>query len=83
MTLDDKSNLYLSWFVLFKVQAHIHNVFDHIISPSDVHASQATTTIKVNDFDLWNRLHVIVLQWMYAIVSYDILNFILIDDFVE
>ncbi|GAU33727.1 hypothetical protein TSUD_52600 [Trifolium subterraneum] len=41
VTLDNDSNLYLSWSALFKVQAHVHKVRDHIIPPSDEHAIQA------------------------------------------
>ncbi|MCI39224.1 hypothetical protein A2U01_0060455, partial [Trifolium medium] len=34
--------------------------------------------------ELWNRLDAVVLQWMYATVTQEILNFILvIDDFAE
>ncbi|GAU37552.1 hypothetical protein TSUD_54590 [Trifolium subterraneum] len=84
VTLDYDSNLYLSWSSLFKVQVRVHNVLDHIIPPSDEKAVQAAATFKASDSDLWNRLDVVVLQWMYATVSQDILNSILvIDDSAE
>ncbi|KAK2395864.1 hypothetical protein QL285_057557 [Trifolium repens] len=84
VTLDNDSNLYLSWSALFKVQARVHNVLDHIIPPTDAEAISAATTIKANDSELWNRLDAVVLQWMYATVSQDILNSILvIDDSAE
>ncbi|KAI5383141.1 hypothetical protein KIW84_070524 [Lathyrus oleraceus] len=35
VTLENDSNLYLSWSALFKVQARVHNVLDHIIPSSD------------------------------------------------
>ncbi|GAU24529.1 hypothetical protein TSUD_156410 [Trifolium subterraneum] len=84
VTLDNDSNLYLSWSALFKVQARVHRVLDHIIPPSDELAIQAAATIKVSDSELWNRLDAVVLQWIYATVSQDILNSILvIDDTAE
>jgi hypothetical protein len=65
---------------LFKVQARVHNVLDHIIQPTDAKAVQASAEIKAFDSDLWNRLDAVVLQWMYATVSQDILQSILIID---
>jgi hypothetical protein len=35
VTLENDANLYLSWSALFKVQARVHNVLDHIIPPTD------------------------------------------------
>ncbi|XP_050909400.1 uncharacterized protein LOC127123196 [Lathyrus oleraceus] len=84
MTLENDSNLYLSWSALFKVRAHVHNVLDHIISSSDAQAIQASANLKANDSELWNRLDMVVLQWMYATVSQDILQSILsVDDIDE
>jgi hypothetical protein len=84
VTLDYDSNLYLSWSALFKVQARVHNVLDHIIPPSVEQAVNAATDLKTSDSDLWNRLDAVVLQLMYATVSQDILNSILvIDDSAE
>jgi len=78
VTLDNDSNLYLSWSALFLVQAHVHNLLDHIIPPSDEKAIRATADLKANDSDLWNRHDAVVLQWMYATVTQDILNSILV-----
>ncbi|GAU30137.1 hypothetical protein TSUD_360300 [Trifolium subterraneum] len=80
VTLDNDSNLYHSWSALFKVQARIHNVLDHIIPSTDAEAVRSSAAIKANDSELWNRLDVVVLQWMYATVSQDILNSILVVD---
>lgn len=80
VTLENDSNLYLSWCALFKVQAHVHNVLDHIIPSSDAQAIQASAGLKANDSELWNRLDMVVLQWMYATVSQDILQSILVVD---
>jgi len=84
ITLENDTNLYLSWFALFKVQARVHNVLDHIVSPSDEQAIKASADLKATDFDLWIRLDAVVLQWMYATVTIDILQSILVvDDFAE
>lgn len=78
VTLDNDSSLYLSWSALFMVQARVHNVLDHIIPPTDVKAMQIAADVKTNDPDLWSRLDAVVLQWMYATVSQDILNSVLV-----
>ncbi|GAU38115.1 hypothetical protein TSUD_318020 [Trifolium subterraneum] len=51
VTLENDSNLYISWSALFKVQARVHNVLDHIIPPTD-----ATTMISFNSSLLWTIL---------------------------
>ncbi|XP_050888951.1 uncharacterized protein LOC127094131 [Lathyrus oleraceus] len=78
VTLENDYNLYLSWSAFFKVQARVHSVLDHIILSSDARAIQASAFLKANDSELWNRLDAVVLQWMYAIVSQDILQSILV-----
>ncbi|XP_050888853.1 uncharacterized protein LOC127094020 [Lathyrus oleraceus] len=84
VTLENDSNLYLSWSALFKVQTRVHNILDHIIPSSDAHAIQASADLKANDSELWNWLDVVVLQWMYATVSQDILqSIIVVDDTAE
>ncbi|XP_050874840.1 uncharacterized protein LOC127078424 [Lathyrus oleraceus] len=80
VTLENDYNLYLSWSSLFKVQARVHNVLDHIIPSSDAQAIQTSADLKANDFELWNRLDAVVLQWMYATVSQDTLQSILVVD---
>jgi hypothetical protein len=80
VTLENDANLYLSWTALFKVQARVHNVLDHIIPPTDAQAIQASAELKATDPDLWDRLDAVVLQWMYATSSPDILQSILIED---
>ncbi|AES97818.1 hypothetical protein MTR_5g060460 [Medicago truncatula] len=47
------------------VQTRVHNVLDHIIPPLDEHAIKVSADVKAIDSDLWNRLDVAVLQWMY------------------
>ncbi|GAU10843.1 hypothetical protein TSUD_424510, partial [Trifolium subterraneum] len=55
-------------------------VLDHIIQPTDATALQASVELKAADSELWNRLDAVVLQWMYATVSQDILQSILVTD---
>jgi hypothetical protein len=69
VTLDNDSNIYLSWSALFMIQARVHNLLDHIIPPTDEKAVAAAAAVKNNDIDLWNRLDAVVLQWMYATVT--------------
>ncbi|PNX85399.1 hypothetical protein L195_g011511, partial [Trifolium pratense] len=80
VTLENDSNLYISWSALFKVQARVHNVLDHIITPTDAPSIQASADLKASDPNLWNRLDAVVLQWMYATVSTDILQSVLVAD---
>jgi len=70
---ENDTNLYLSWYALFKVQARVHNVLDHIVLSSDEQTIKASADLKATDSDLWNRLDVVVLQWMYATVTTDII----------
>ncbi|GAU16828.1 hypothetical protein TSUD_367750 [Trifolium subterraneum] len=84
ITLDNDSSLYHSWSALFQVQARVHNVLDHIIYPTNANAQQTAAQRKTNNPDIWNRLDAVVLQWMYAAVTQDILSSILvIDDTAE
>jgi len=78
ITLDNDSDLYLSWSALFTMQARDYNVLDHIIPLSEESAIKVAATITENDFDLWNRLDTVILQWMYAIITQYILNSILV-----
>ncbi|PNX90596.1 hypothetical protein L195_g046721, partial [Trifolium pratense] len=73
-----------SWAALFKVQARVHDVLEHIIPPTEEKAIAAYEKAKADDLPLWKRLDAVVLQWIYATVSTDILTSILIDgDSVE
>jgi len=56
ITLDNNSSLYLSWFALFQVQVCVHNVLDHIITPTDEKELQTAEATKKNDLGLWKRL---------------------------
>lgn len=78
--LDMETAQYHSWVTLFKFQANIHGVIDHIILPTDAEALAAYHKTKEADPSLWLRLDNVVLQWIYATVSEDILNTILVQD---
>jgi len=78
ITLDNDSSLYLSWSTLFQVQACVHNVLDHIITSTDEKEKQTAEARKKNDPGFWKRLDAVVLQWMYATVTQDILSSILV-----
>nr|XP_021851967.1 uncharacterized protein LOC110791525 [Spinacia oleracea] len=68
------------WVALFKIQARVHDVLERIIPPKDDGKKAAYEKAKATDLPLWNRLDAPVLQWIYATISTDILNSILIDD---
>lgn len=80
ITLDMESGQYHSWAALFKVQARIHDVLEQIIPSTEAEEKEAYEKSKAADLPLWNRLDVVVLQWIYATISQDVLNSILIDD---
>lgn len=80
ITLDFESGQYHSWAALFKVQARVHDVLPHIIPPTEAKEKAAADKTKADDLPLWKRLDAVVLQWIYATVSTDILTSILIDD---
>ncbi|XP_019435827.1 PREDICTED: uncharacterized protein LOC109342262 [Lupinus angustifolius] len=62
---------YATWAELFKIHARSHMVLHGIILSS--------TSLAVSDHDtkLWSTLDVVVLQWIYATMSHDLLHTIL------
>ena len=64
---------YNTWSELFKIHAHVHQVIDHII-PTELAPSPNLKTIDPN---LWKRLDVVVLQWIYDTISDDLLHTII------
>lgn len=67
--LDVSNTKYNSWAELFKVAARAHRVLDHIdpavARPADI------------DDALWDQLDAIILQWIYATISSNLLLTIL------
>ncbi|GAU49192.1 hypothetical protein TSUD_191310 [Trifolium subterraneum] len=64
---------YNTWSELFKIHARVHQVIDHII-PTEPAPSP---DLKTTDPQLWQRLDVVVLQWIYGTISDDLLNTII------
>ena len=56
----------------------VHAVLEHIIPPKEEDELKAFTATKEEDLALWKRLDVVILQWIYATVSPDILSSILV-----
>ncbi|XP_027922758.1 uncharacterized protein LOC114180655 [Vigna unguiculata] len=78
ITLDMETSQYHSWATLFKVQAKVHFVLKHIIPPTESATITTYQTTKAANLPLWNRLDVVVLQWIYATISPNILTSILV-----
>ncbi|GAU51637.1 hypothetical protein TSUD_241870 [Trifolium subterraneum] len=66
ITLDIESGQYHSLSALFKVQARVHDVLDHIILPTDEKEKAGYEKTKADDVALWKWLDAVVLQWIYA-----------------
>ena len=78
ITLDHECGLYHSWVTLFQVQARVHNLMHHIIPPTADTEKAKIADLKKADPDLFNRLDAVVLQWIYATISTDLLHAILV-----
>ncbi|XP_062088546.1 uncharacterized protein LOC133795113 [Humulus lupulus] len=55
ITLDMETGQYHSWATLFKVQAKVHSVLEHIIPPTDDEAKKKYQASKDADLPLWNQ----------------------------
>jgi len=64
---------YNTWPELFKIDARVHQVIDHII-PTEAAPSP---DLKTTDPNLWKRLDDVVLQWIYDTISDDLLHTII------
>ncbi|XP_057719602.1 uncharacterized protein LOC130934028 [Arachis stenosperma] len=62
---------------LFKIHARSHRVIDHIIPPKQDKEKMPTTK---EEKELWSTLDAMVLQWIYATISHDLLYTILEPD---
>ncbi|XP_010678550.1 uncharacterized protein LOC104894082 [Beta vulgaris subsp. vulgaris] len=72
LILDVENVHYSSWAELFKVTARANQVLDHIIPP--------TETPDIKDKALWERIDVVVLQWIYGTIFEDLMLIILEPD---
>ncbi|XP_071714923.1 uncharacterized protein [Rutidosis leptorrhynchoides] len=78
ITLEINNSQYNSWSHLFKLHCRAYDVIDHIIPKPDNSSSSITTdTTKP---PLWDRLDALVLQWIYATISTDLMNQIIEDE---
>ena len=68
---------YVTWAELFKIHAHYHKILHHIVPPEKGKEKVPKTD---KEKELWSTLDVVVLQWIYAIISHDLLHTILEPD---
>ncbi|XP_071740817.1 uncharacterized protein [Rutidosis leptorrhynchoides] len=78
--LDMEISKYASWCELFKIHCRAHDVFDHLTSDSPATSSKGKETDDSNNIELWHRQDEIVLQWIYATISIDVMHTILEPD---
>ncbi|XP_071727382.1 uncharacterized protein [Rutidosis leptorrhynchoides] len=73
--LEVETSQYNSWAELFKIHCRAHDVIDHLTSdkpPADSSSKEPAISPEV-----WVRQDAIVLQWIYATISKDLLHTIL------
>lgn len=68
---------YSTWAELFKIHARSHKVIHHIIPPEKGKEKVPSTD---EEKELWTTLDSMVLQWIYATISDDLLNTIIEPD---
>ncbi|MCI15704.1 keratin type I cytoskeletal 9-like, partial [Trifolium medium] len=71
--LEMEKDHYTMWAELFKIHCRAHKVLDHII-PQPGKEKPAPTDAN---FEMWTTLDSTVLQWIYSIISFDLLTTIL------
>uniref|UniRef100_A0A803MQC8 Uncharacterized protein n=1 Tax=Chenopodium quinoa TaxID=63459 RepID=A0A803MQC8_CHEQI len=79
ITLDDQG-MYHSWATLFKVLVRVHDLYHHIVPPTEATKIAAYQATKAADPALWRRLDAAVLNWIYGNISPDLLHAILLKD---
>ncbi|XP_022004284.1 uncharacterized protein LOC110901817 [Helianthus annuus] len=84
VVLEMESGQYASWSELFKIQCRASLVIDHLSPKPSASSSSSSVTTKDTDKakdkevdDSWDRLDAIVLQWIYATISNNLLHTIL------
>lgn len=82
ITLEMEKGQYSSWAELYKIHCRAYQVIDqyHIIPPKESATASSETQTAVIDKALWSRLDAIILQWIYGIISNDLLHTILEPD---
>ncbi|XP_071739235.1 uncharacterized protein [Rutidosis leptorrhynchoides] len=74
--LDLDTRKYNSCSELFKIHCKAHDVLDHLTSETLPSSAKGKETETITP-ELWNRHDAIVLQWMYATMSLDLMNTIM------
>ncbi|XP_076908728.1 uncharacterized protein LOC143565732 [Bidens hawaiensis] len=85
ITLDNETGEYTSWSELFKIHCRAYQVYDHLLPKSSSSTASSSSKKQTNEqvadalaaTNLWDRLDVIVLQWIYGTISRDLINTIL------
>jgi len=77
VTLDNEQALYHSWAALFTNLTRVHDLYDHIVPPTEEPARAAYIAAKTADPTIWKRLDAAILQWIYDTISSDLLLAIL------
>ncbi|XP_071708799.1 uncharacterized protein [Rutidosis leptorrhynchoides] len=78
--LDLENSKYASWSELFKIHCRAHNVLDHLTSESPPASSKGKEKDDPENEELWHRHDTIILQWIYATLSTDLMDTILEPD---
>lgn len=69
--------MYHSWAAIFTNLARVHDLYDHLVPPTEETAKAAYAKAKSADLALWKRHDAAVLQWIYGTISSDLLHAIL------
>ncbi|XP_060195146.1 uncharacterized protein LOC132624372 [Lycium barbarum] len=78
IVLDYEGSQYNNWATLFKFHCRANLVIDHILPPaSSTVPPPATAAEKLATKAPWERLDDIVRQWIYGMISNDLLNTII------
>ncbi|XP_021975367.1 uncharacterized protein LOC110870499 [Helianthus annuus] len=73
--LEIESSQYVTWATLFKINYKAFLVHDHLSpKPHETTTASSTTTQPNED---WDRLDAIVLEWIYSMISIDLLHTII------
>ena len=77
ITLDNEQALYHSWAALFTNLTRVHDLYDHIVPPTEEPSRATYLAAKTADPAMWKCLDAAILKWIYGIISSDLLLAIL------
>nr|GFC20808.1 hypothetical protein [Tanacetum cinerariifolium] len=72
--LEMETSQYTSWAELFKIHCRAHDVIDHLTSSTPPTPKDKEPVITL---ETWSRQDAIVLQWIHATISKDLMHTIL------